>query len=200
MANPNSKFYFIRQDTSEAFELSATTDITITSELIATERNVETGKEITDNSYLKNQVVTFSGIITNVRNTTNLLDVDTFLDQLQSLRKSSPRVLVDVFADNRVVTNCLITSLSTSKSPVIGLGAWQVNLTMKEVTFSERARLVEIPEAKIEQKDLVDPTSQRSQNTTKEVPIATTSTISVYRGLSGQPEVSVPENNNATSN
>ena len=70
---PNTKFYFIRQDNGEAYEMSATTNITITKDMIATKRAVESGKSITDNSYLENAQVSFSGLITNIRNASTLL-------------------------------------------------------------------------------------------------------------------------------
>lgn len=181
----NTKFYFIRKDNDDAYELSATTNISIDQDMISTDRPVESGKEITDNSYLKNKVVRFDGIITNVKNTSNVESTEEFLNEIAELRSASPRVLIDVVADGEFANNCLIERFSLNKDAAIGSGAWQVSMTMKEIEFSERARLVEQPEAKTAQKSTVDSTKQKSQNTKKEVPLAQTLPLASGNFLAG---------------
>lgn len=170
---PLTQFYFIRKDTDEAYEMNATTNITITKDAIATERAVESGKAITDNIYLKNAEVSFSGLITSINNKSNLTDVNQFLDEIDELRASdSP--LVDVYADGRFVPDCVIVSLSINKSASEGLGAWLTEFRLQQITFTERARLVEIPEAAPAQKNTVDPSKTKSGNTVQEVEVSTT--------------------------
>ena len=183
----NTKFYLIRKDTDESYELSATTDIRVTQDLVATTRTVESGKEITDNSYIKNKVVTFDGVITNVRNSSNLESTDKFLAEIAELRKSSPRVLVDVIADNETAVDCLITTFDLDKNSTLGLGAWNVTMVMQEVDYTTRARLTEQPEPFEDKKNTLNKTSSKSQNTTKEVeqPIAQTLTLRGFNLIDG---------------
>ena len=166
---PNTKFYFIRQDNGEAYEMSATTNITITKDMIATERAVESGKSITDNSYLENAQVSFSGLITNIRNASTLLNVDQFINEINELRAEDPRVLVDVYADGQFVENCLIVSFNINKTASEGLGAWKTDFRLQEIEFSERAALVLVPEASVDTKDRVDKMTSKSSNTTQEL-------------------------------
>lgn len=173
MATPLTQFYFIRKDTDEAYEMNATTNISITRDAIATERAVEGGKAITDNIYLKNAEVSFSGLITSINNKSNLTDVNQFLDEIDELRASdSP--LVDVYADGRFIPDCIIVSLNINKSASEGLGAWLTEFRLQQITFTERARLVEIPEAAPAQKDAVDARASKSGNTVQEVEVSTT--------------------------
>lgn len=170
---PLTQFYFIRKDNNDAYEMNATTNITITKDAIATERAVESGKAITDNIYLKNAEVSFSGLITSINNKSNLTDVNKFLDEIDELRASdSP--LVDVYADGRFVPDCVIVSLTINKSASEGLGAWVTDFRLQQITFTERARLVEVPEAAAAQSNETAKKVSRSGNTVQEVPVSTT--------------------------
>lgn len=170
---PNTRFYFIRQDNGEAYEMNSTTDVNISKDMIVTRRAVESGKSISDNSYLENAVVTFSGLITNIRNASTLINTDQFINEINDLRSQDPRVLVDVYADGQFVLNCLITNFSMNKTVNEGKGAWKTEFTLKEVEFAERAALVFIPEASQSTKNRVDKMSSKSSNTVKELPEVT---------------------------
>ena len=192
---PNTKFYFIRQDNGEAYEMSATTNITITKDMIATRRAVESGKSITDNSYLENAQVSFSGLITNIRNSSTLLNVDQFINEINELRAEDPRVLVDVYADGQFILNCLIISFNLNKTSSEGLGAWKTDFRLQEVEYTERAALVTVPEASVDTKDKVGKMQSRSSNTVQELEEVTetvgASTVGGLLGLvNGKPSIS----------
>ena len=197
---PNTKFYFIRQDNGEAYEMSATTNVTISRNMIATKRAVESGKSITDNSYLENAEVSFSGLITNIRNSSNLLNVDQFINEINELREEDPRVLVDVYADGQFVLNCLIISFNINKTSSEGLGAWSTDFRLQEIEFAERASLVTIPAASAATKDRVDKMVKKSSNTTQELePLEdVTETIGLSTGsatfslVNGNPTIETP--------
>lgn len=183
---PLTKFYFIRQDNGEAYEMSATTNITITKNMIATKRAVESGKSITDNSYLENAEISFSGLITNIRNASSLLNVDQFIEEIDELRAEDPRVLVDVYADGQFVLNCLIINFSINKTASEGLGAWSTDFRLQEVDFAQRATLVSVPEASVDTKDRVDKMQSKSGNTVQElVEVSETITAGTLFGGSG---------------
>jgi hypothetical protein len=157
-----TKFYITRQDTDEAYELSATTEVSISRPLIATNRRVESGKSLTDNSYLENATVNFTGIITNIKNTSGSGDTDQFIKEIEGLRSEVPPVLVDVFAENQSVLNCQITTFDISKTSSEGVGGWRVNFTFKEIQFTNRATVVAVPEPLPALKSDVD--TQRTQS------------------------------------
>lgn len=189
----NTKFYFIRKDNEDSYELSSTTNVRVSQPAIASKKPTEAGKSLTDNYYLDNKTVTFNGVITNINNSSSVEDTQQWLYEIESLRAEVPPVLLDVYADNVFVSNCLIVTLDIDKSKQQGLGGWMVNIVLQEVDFTERAKLIEIPEPLESQEDNVDPKKKKSSNTTKEVPLAETSLVKASRGLSdfvtGSPQI-----------
>lgn len=196
MAESKTRFYITRQDNGDSYELSSTTEVSISRPLIATSRRVESGKSLTDNSYLENATVSFSGLITNIRNASNVEDTDQFIKEIGDLRAEVPVVLVDVYAENQIVLNCQITTFDIRKTVVEGKGAWNVNLVFKETTFTERASLVVLPEPLPAQKPDVDPQRQQSNNTVQQgdFEVTRTSTAAAINFLisdtNGAPEIS----------
>jgi hypothetical protein len=171
-------FHFIRQDTREIYELNATTRVRISEPASVTMRKVESGKNISDNYYIENRTVNFSGVIINVRNALVPIDITQWLSDMRATRRSSPPVLWTVYANGEVVPNCVITDLPVETDAGVGVNAWKVDINFKEVQFSERARLVEVPEAKETVETVVGEKGSRSSNTTKETETPVVRTVS----------------------
>lgn len=168
------------------YELSCTTDISISSPASVTSSPVEDGSSITDNFYLSNRTASFSGIITNIRVAgMEATEVGVWLQSIKALRES--KVLLTVVADTEVLQNCIITNLNISKTKEQGLSGWKANLSFQEVTISERARLVEIKEPKPAEKDQVEGKKSSSSSSVKQVgsEVAGTVTTDVIKGIYG---------------
>jgi len=197
-----TKFYFTRKDNSDTYELSSTTACRVSESARITNRRVEDGKSLSDNYYLENRVVTFDGIITDIRNNSSVEGTEKFLNELRELRGLDIPALLDVQANNQFIPNCLIQTLDISTDPKTGVYAWKVNMVLKEVTFAERASLVEVAEPKESRKDEVSGTRDRSTNTVQEVEVSTTigadaaSTIGLLP--SGIPVIPPPTDNGGT--
>lgn len=176
MAEARTSFYFIVRDGSlNAYELSATTDIRIRKPQTVTNRRVESGKSIADNAYMENTTIDFDGIITNIKNKSNVVDTDQFIAEVNQIRED--KILVDVVAENQVFPRCLIPTFELSKSHVEGKGGWKVNISFQQVQFTNRASLVEVPEPRPAEKPDVDGTTKQSNNTVQTVDREVTRTL-----------------------
>ena len=170
-----SVFYFtdpLVVDASGApiiYELSCTRDITITSPARVTSSAVEDGSSIVDNFYLDNRTVTFNGVITNIRlsGSSEVVLVDQWISSIQQLRKSKKRVTVT--SHTEVVPNTIITEFTLTKDKNQGLSGWNCSMTFKEVDISERVRLVEVKEPRVEVKDKTESKANGSSSSTKQV-------------------------------
>lgn len=158
-----TSFYFIRTDNLDAYELSATTDISVSKQQTVTSRRVESGKSVADNAYTENTIISFDGIITNIKNKSNVVNTDQFINEVDQIIED--KILIDVVSENQVYPKCLINNFELKKSHVEGKGGWKVSLSFKQVEFTNRAKLVEVPEAQPNLKPDVDPTSKTSNNT-----------------------------------
>jgi hypothetical protein len=161
------------------YELSCTTEVTISSPAKVTSSAVEDGGSIVDNYYLDNRVVTFDGLITNIRVSGQLSNPSTeqWIKQIRELRKT--KHFLTVTADSEVVPNCLITEFNLSKTNEHGLSAWAAKISFKEVDISTRARLVEVKDAKKAVKDVVEAKTKGGGSPTKEV-LTTTVGLDAY--------------------
>lgn len=174
MAKGSTRFYIVRQDTDEAYELSSTQNCTISEPAQVTNRRVESGKSLADNYYIDNRTVTFNGVITSIRNSSTVVDVKQWVDEIRELRRKDVPVLIDVYAKEELIPNCLIQNITLDVDNKIGDSGWSVYMVMKEVSVSERAKLVEIPEPKEDKKDSVEGKTSTSSNPTEEVSVAKT--------------------------
>lgn len=163
-----TKFYISRQDNGDTYELSATQKCSISESARITDRRVESGKTLSDNYYLMNRVITFNGVITNIRNNSSVEDITKWLKEIRDLRKEDPPVMIDVQANDQFIPNCLIEDLDIDTDHITGVGAWKVNMRIKEVQLAEKALLTEIPEPKETRKDDVSSTKSKSTNTTQD--------------------------------
>ena len=162
----------------KVYELSCTTNISISSPAVVTKSPVEDGTSIIDNYYVDNRTATFSGIITDIR--VSGFDVQNtpvyqWIGEIKSLRNS--KKLITLFADTEVIPNCVITTFDLDKNVEQGLSGWRCNLSFQEVDISERAKLVEIKEPKPEVKDDVTNKVNGSSTSTKQVDNAIATTI-----------------------
>lgn len=179
-----SVFYFTTSS-GDVYELSSTSRIQVREPAVVTRSPVESGKSIVDNYYLDNRVITFDGIITDVKVTTQdqsrTRPVDQWIQEIRQLRLNKERVTVHVHS-LELIPNCVITGFDIDKDRTQGLTGWSCTLSFQEVEISERARLVDIPEAQQQVKDVTDPKAKGSSSSTKEVPDELATTIGVRLG------------------
>lgn len=193
MAKGNTSFYIVRQDTDEAYELSSTENCSISEPAQITNRRVESGKSLSDNYYIDNRTVTFNGVITSIRNSSTVVDVKQWVDEVRELRRKDVPVLIDVYAKEELVPNCLIQNITLDADNIVGNSGWLVYMVMKEVSVSERAKLVEIPEPKEDKKDSVEGKTSTSSNPTEEVVLKETLVAEGFSFLRGDaPEIKPP--------
>ena len=139
MAKGNTSFYIVRQDNDEAYELSSTENCSISEPAQVTNRRVESGKSLADNYYIDNRTVTFNGVITSIRNSSTVVDVKQWVDEIRELRRKDVPVLIDVYAKEELIPNCLIQNITLDVDNKIGNSGWSVYMVMKEVSVSERS-------------------------------------------------------------
>jgi hypothetical protein len=161
-----SKFYFTTPDDRE-YELSSTSSIKVSEAAVITKSPVESGKSIVDNYYLDNKIITFSGVITNVsvssQPANRKRDVGRWIDEIRILRLQKALLVVH-YDSFQIVRNCVITMFDITKTKEEGASGWRCDMTFQEVEISERARLVSVPEAKVEVKNETDPLNEASSS------------------------------------
>lgn len=186
-----SLFYFMDKE-GNYYELSSTTSISVSENARTTTNPVESGKAITDNYIIEPRIITFSGIITNIKVIGQQEDrakpVDQWINDIRQLRIK--KGLIDVYIDTLdIIRDCLITSFDIDKSKEQGNSGWNCSFVMQEILVSDRARLVDMAEPKPEVKDDVQGKSNSGNQTTTEVglvEVGTTMTNVVER-LGGTP-------------
>ncbi len=166
-----SVFYFTDQE-DNFYELSSTTDITVSEPARATTSPVESGKSITDNFVIEPRIISFSGIITNIKvigqDDSRRKDVDQWIEDIRQLRLS--KQLLNVHVDSlNIIPNCLMVSFDINKNKSHGLSGWGCSFRMQEILISDRARIVEIPEPKESVSDDLSSKKNSGNQTTKEV-------------------------------
>lgn len=166
-----SVFYFTDQE-DNFYELSSTTDITVSEPARATTSPVESGKSITDNFVIEPRIISFSGIITNIKvigqDDYRRKDVDQWIEDIRQLRIS--KQLLNVHVDSlNIIPNCLMVSFDISKNKSHGLSGWGCSFRMQEILISDRARIVEIPQPKESVSDDLSGKKNSGNQTTKEV-------------------------------
>ncbi len=166
-----SVFYFTDQE-GNFYELSSTTQVSVTEPARATSSPVESGKSITDNFVIEPRVISFTGIITNIKvigqDPSRRKDVDQWIEDIRQLRLS--KQLLNVHVDSlNIIPNCLMVTFDLNKDKSHGLSGWGCSFRMKEILISDRARLVEIPEPKPSVKNDVTSKKNSGNQTTKVV-------------------------------
>lgn len=166
-----SVFYFTDQE-GNFYELSSTTDITVSEPARATTSPVESGKSITDNFVIEPRVVTFTGVITNIKvigqDESRRKDVDQWIEDIRQLRVS--KQLLNVHVDSlNIIPNCLMVSFDITKNKSHGLSGWGCSFRMQEILISDRARIVEIPKPKESVSDDLAGKKNSGNQTTKVV-------------------------------
>lgn len=179
-----SNFYFTTPDDRE-YELSSTTEVSVKEAAVVTKSPVESGKSLVDNYYLDNKIISFSGLITDVKvmgqDVRRSIFVDRWIDEIRGIRQRKDLLIVH-YDLGQIVRNCVITQFDITKTKEQGNSGWLCNLVFQEVDISERARIVEIPEAKKEVKDETDSKAKTSSNNKEQVPEQLAESLAVKVG------------------
>lgn len=171
-----TKFYFTLVDEpSKIYELSCTSNVTISEDAVVSKRATEEGVNVTDHFRMDNATINYSGLISNIRNATTVVDINTFINDIRRLRKDAK--LWDVYANGQLFQKCLIPQFNASTDNKIGDQAWKIDIGFQQVRYVDQAQLTTIPEPKEANKPDVQGKSSGSDNSTKEVPRALTTTI-----------------------
>ena len=193
MASP---FFFI-QFTDDAFidprtgrgvtntlAFDSTSSVTRSANDILTKNIVETGKEVADNYITAGQVISFAGVITDIKSATGANDKSTaqFLSDLQRLRLSKKPFdiicgdLADVFnigglGNFNLIRNCFFKNFSVNQNTTHGIGnqrskSYNVTFTAQETRFGSRAveGEITIPGVVIE-KEVAKPVTKEASTT-----------------------------------
>lgn len=183
-----SEFYFYNpKEKGEpvVYQLSCTTDITITSPAVATKSPVEDGSSLVDNYFIDNKTASYSGLITQIKviGQEERTDTAIWINSIHTLRAS--KKLLTLVAHTEILQNCLITQFTLSKNKEQGLTGWKCEIEFQEVDISERAKLVEIKEPKVEVKDEVANKSKSSSSPTKDVALETSFGVDIKDAVGG---------------
>lgn len=175
----DGKFYFIVQsEDSQGFdgaeyELSSTSQISVSSPARVTSSRVESGKSLTDNYFKENKTVSFNGVISNIKKRDRVATGE-WLAEIEAIRNLDPPPRVTVISADYAVKNCIIEQFDFDKTAVEGLSAWKVSFTFKEVEYIKRANRVEIKEPSPATKDTVSSKSKGGNEATVDKHLTTT--------------------------
>ena len=166
-----SVFYFTDKE-GNYYEMSSTMHVSLSESGRATTNPVESGKAITDNFVMEPRIITFSGLITNIKvigqQEDRVKDVDQWINDIRTLRISKELVSVYVH-DLNVIPNCLITTFDIDKNKSHGLSGWGCNMVFQEILISQRASQIDFPEAKPSVSDDVSSKRNSGNQTTSTV-------------------------------
>lgn len=152
----------------EVYELSVTTNVTVTEESINTKHKVESREVITDNSVVMNREITYNGLITSIRRSdqgagannfgisaiqrlfdnptdSNFKDPKTYLEGLAQVRRDSEFVTCFLANELTPISNCLIDRFTYVKDQEGGLTTWRVSIKLSETRLTTRAVETSIP-------------------------------------------------------
>lgn len=164
-----SKFYFISKGQDfKIYELDCTTEATIEELAMATTRSTENNADLTSHYRLLPRSVSYNGLITNIKSyESDSVNINEWLDEIRTLRKTTPTPTWTVFTNGQVVPNCLITNLTVNTDHVIGDQAWGVNINFQEIRFVDQAKLTVVAEPQEASKKDVSGKTSKNSNTTK---------------------------------
>ena len=153
--------FFIQTDngTGDRFQLDATVSVSYKQSGDVTTYSVEEGTESSDHYTQKPDVVSFDGVISQVkflRNGKLKTDLALFEKGMQDLKRSG-KFFACSFSNNLdIMKNCLFTSLDMSRDTTTGVYALNVRFTVKQTLVSSQAKLSAIPIPASQYKDMVD--------------------------------------------
>ena len=144
------------------YELHATTSINVSFQSTVTEYKVEKGKDVSDNVVVGAATVSFSGILTDVKQSaftvSNFIQeellqkipdyqipIDEYIEDLRARQANRERFYVYFSGDNTKeglegIDYAILTSLDLSKTTELG-NSWSIDISMKEVRLASRAQL-----------------------------------------------------------
>ena len=138
MAQVSTTLFYIVSGTNY-FELDSTATVDITSNTSISKHPTLDGTITTDNAVIDQNVISFSGIVSNIKsaqkfwNARDGQDLDTpteFIQGINNIRNN--RQLVSVYVDNETFINCVITGFSYQRTVDVGRG-WSVTLTFTQI-------------------------------------------------------------------
>lgn len=140
------RFYIVPVDQEDLiFELSATTDATVSYDSKVTSFPVQDGSDSTDNVVLDPVMISISGIITDVSQSAALLSFSRFLetdDQKTKVKNyiselevqlNKKQLFTVVLPTINKVETCIVTSFTITKNNKLAGDAWLVSLNLQKV-------------------------------------------------------------------
>jgi hypothetical protein len=163
---------FYIKDGNDVFELSATTDVTITYTGAPTRFKVEDGSTVSDHYVVDNATCSFDGVITDIVSLNNPDTVKTSKEYIEGLRRIQlAKRTFTVFADNKLqpFDDCVFTQIGIVKSAMEGLSGWRVSLAFEQIRIAERAEasVVNVNDVQSGDKDLLSGKTDTGTQTTE---------------------------------
>lgn len=153
--------YYIQEVlTGAIFELTATTEVQISSVGDLTEFPLEDGSDASDNFVSKGRDITFSGVITSINSSDGDLLPIAFFRLLDSIKKAKGLFNVYYHPEAPAINNCALVSLSATQDTTngyisLGSHSLKVTFTAKEVRFASRGELA-VKKVHVKLSDRVD--------------------------------------------
>lgn len=164
-----ASFYLQPQDNPEfLYELHATTEVNVTFTSSVSSYPIETGSDVSDNVVMSPAEVTFSGVLTDVKQAGSFLSlsavtdlltgsspdyqitIDEYVNELRARQFNKELFYVYYSGDNdgelEDIQSAILTSLKINKDNTLG-NSWNVDVTMTEVRLASRAQLDAQPSA-----------------------------------------------------
>lgn len=158
-------------------EMTATSEVRVNEVSQVSQHPLESGIEAADHIINNNRVISFNGIISNIRRISaqeeenpqldNQRDVADFLDLLTEIRDSKELFTVHYDEEQAPAENCFFTTVDYNSNKNLHR-AYRLSLSFEQFRISERARLIEIPQQ--QNGDLNAASSVFSNNTTQNQP------------------------------
>lgn len=164
---------FYIKDGNDVYELSATTDVTVTFSGSPTRFKVEDGSTVTDHYVVDNTTCSFDGVITDIVSLNNKDSVKTSKEYIEGLRRIQvAKRTFTVFVDNKLqpFDNCLFTQIGIVKTATEGLSGWRVTLAFEQIRIAERASasVIKIANVKSDDKNLISGKTDAGTQTTEQ--------------------------------
>jgi len=154
--------YYIRAATNEEetiFSFDSTSEIEITENGRATSFPLANGKQATDHYVNSNTIITFSGLISDIKNRTSRQssnthqDTSDFIKYITRLKQSGVPFSVHVGDKLDIYDSCVFESLTVKQDNVNGtitradyiLSSYRLSFTAKKLRFGSRAELTKAP-------------------------------------------------------
>lgn len=166
------KFIYIKDSDGNKYYLDAVSDVTYTQSGTPTEYHVESGKKVSDHYEQNQDVVTYSGDISEVKFINNgevTTSLEDFVVKITALKKSGKPFTCGFAKILPSLKNCVFTNLDFSQNKQTGRFAYNVNISIKQILTANRADIVATPVPASAYADRLEDKSD-SQGNTYDVP------------------------------